>query len=161
MCKEAVDYPSNIGVQSFIPVLKKRELSENENENIKKSKSRLLPKIFKSYKTPAHELMASPVKQGLLAALAGGTGGGLLGYGLGGKDPRVTAAGALAGSTLAGILQYYSRKQQNENIEDLMSRTPENSTYRDILSDPVEQKKRDRQTSMATAAMMANALISR
>ena len=153
LLKKAIE---NVGVQQFVPLSDRREFSDKEKEDIDREKSHLLPKIFKSYKTPAVELLSSPGKQSLLAALLGGglgaAGGALAGmdrglYG-GGEFGTGSAIGAGIGGLglggLAALLTYFGRKQRNEDVEDLMSRLPEGATRREMLSDPVYQRDLDR-----------------
>ena len=149
-------------VQTHLPVNEKRELDKEEERNIRKGSDQWMPKIFKSYKTPAHELLASPMKQALLAGIPFGALGGAVGYGMTagkGHDQYAglgTGIGAVGMGGLAGLISYFSRKAQNENILSLMSRLPKGSTYRDLLSDPVLQADMNRQL-MATQGMGNNA----
>ena len=150
-------YPgmSQHAVYDYAPVSGTRELDDQEKKDVEKGKSRWLPKIFQSYKTRPHEMMASPGKQSLLALL----GGGLLGAGaMGGLTSRATgnpsdsvigaAGGAALGGPLAALLTYFGRRASNEDIEDLMSRVPKGSTKRDILTDPVYQADLNRTAMM-------------
>lgn len=149
--KHAGPYPDmqSVAVQSYAPISGKRKLSPEEDKNVEKGESRWLPKIFKSYSTPSHELLASPLKQALLAALLGGAAGagigGLSTMRRGGEfSPLGAGIGGAIGAVPSGLLGYFGRKQENENLKDLISRLPRGSTYRDILSDPVRQSELDR-----------------
>ena len=148
--------------QEYIPVADKRELGPDEQANIAKGESRWFPKLFSHYGTPAHELMASPGKMGLISAVPGALLGGGLGALLGGRigggrrgsfDPETAMAGAgigaLGGGGLMGVLGGMAQKQENENINDIMSRLPRGATKRDIMSDPAYQ------ADLTRAAMMA------
>lgn len=139
---------SNIGVQSYVPVQKKRKKeSPEEQANIERGLSKWLPKIWQSYSTPAWQMLASPGKQSLLTGLGGGGLGALIGAGLGSKisrrDPGATGVGAGigggAGALIAGLLGYFARRQENENILEILKRLPPGATKRDILSDPAYQ----------------------
>ena len=155
LLKKAIE---NVGVQQFVPLSERREFSDKEKGDIAREKSHLFPKIFKSYKTPAVELLSSPGKQSLLAALLGGglgaAGGAIAGMDQGGRlggRPRFgigSAIGAGIGGLglggLSALLTYFGRKQRNEDVEDLMSRLPEGATHREMLSDPVYQRDLDR-----------------
>ena len=136
------------GAQAFVPNMDKRELAEDEQAAVDKGKKRWLPKIFQSYATPMPEMMASPRKQALIAALLGG-GLGALGGGVGGMkldDGQMginTGLGAGIfgglGAAALGLPVYFGRKAENENIEDIMKRGPENGTKRDMLADSAVQ----------------------
>lgn len=152
---------AQISTQQYFPVQGKRDLSSEEQGQVEGSKSNLIPKLFVSRKTPIHEMMASPGKQALLAALLGGglgaAGGGVMGAGMGGAPGGVLGAGigGLGLGGLAALMQYYSRKQQNENLEDAMTRLPEGATYRDFMSDPTEQASANRANDLMAARLMA------
>lgn len=59
----------------------------------------------------------------------------------------------MAGLLLFGTLGFINRRQSNENILDLMSRLPEASTKRDLLSDPVYQADLQRKAAAQRANM--------
>ena len=135
--------------QQYMPVGGRRKLTEEEQANVAKGKNQWFPKIFQSYGTPAHKMMASPVKNGLLAALLPALGGGVLGaVSQSNQGGARQALGGLAGAALFGaptaLMMGLKRKAENEGIEDIMTRSPENATKRDILSDAVVQKDEDR-----------------
>lgn len=152
----------------YAPIIDRREFTDAELDQIAESSDRLLPKIWQSNRTPAHKLLASPSKQGLLAALAAGSlgaaGGGLMGASLGRQEPSlrgglIGAAGVGSLSALVGgLLQYYSRKQQNEDITELMRRLPPNANVRDLKSDPAYQADLNRKYQAQQMAAITNAL---
>lgn len=144
------DYDATqLALQQYLPARARRKLTDDEQAAIEKETSHLLPRIFKSYGTPLPEMMASPSKQALLAALllggAGALGGGMLGSGIGGARGAGIGAGlgGLGAGTLAALTAYFSRKAENEGIREMMTRLPEGATRRDYLSDPAVQKDRD------------------
>jgi hypothetical protein len=155
-----------LGVQQYAPLGPGRDFSEEEEKSISEEKTHWLPKIFQSYQTPIPELLASPGKQSVGAGLLGGGLGALLGGAAGASmqgggqaglpDGYRMAAGAAAGGLgLGGImalLQYYTRKKKNEDIEELMRRLPEGAVRRDMLADPVYQKDLDRKSQAAERA---------
>lgn len=144
----------NYGIQRYLPILDKRELTKPEKIDVQKGLSQWFPPFGAGYSTPITQLLASPIKNAVLL-------GGIMG-GLAAAIPlmRVTAAiavkkspqvpllcMAVLGSLLGGIgsaIGYFRRRQQNENILDLMQRLPPNATKRDMLSDPVYQADLDR-----------------
>lgn len=144
----------NYGIQRYLPILSKRELTKPEKKDIQHGLNQWFPRVGAGYSTPITQLLASPIKNSVLL-------GGILG-GLAAAMPliRVTAAiaaskplrvpllcAAVLGSVLGGIgsiLGYFRRRQQNENILELMQRLPPNATKRDMLSDPVYQADLDR-----------------
>lgn len=142
---------TGVSHQQFLPVGERRELTETEQSNVAAGRQQWLPKIFKSYATPAHKLLASPGKSALLAGLAaggvGGLYGGAAGHAISQGSGIGSAGGALAGAALAGIpaaaLAYFARNAKNEDIEETMRRSRENPTYRDIQSDPLVQRNRE------------------
>ena len=146
-------YPDmhSLAAQQYAPIQGRREFSPEELEVIERDKSRFLPKIWQSYQTPASRMLASPGKQtlgvGLGAGAIGAGAGGLLGARFFENSPYSVPVGATLGGLgvggLAALLTYFSRKQSNENIEEIMRRLPPGATRRDILSDAVYQKDRD------------------
>lgn len=168
-------YPGfhSLATQQYAPIQGRRELGPEEEEEIAAGKSRWIPKIFKSYSTPASELMSSPGKGALMAGgIGGGVGalvGGMFGARMQGGGQAVLpdgfrpAAGAAIGGLglggLAALLEYYSRNKRNEDIEELMRRLPPGATRRDLLSDPAYQKDREmaqsRSNNQALIAAMA------
>jgi hypothetical protein len=149
----------NVGFQEYLPVQDQRELSETEKKRIEKAQSNWFPKIFESYQTPLPQMMSSPGRAAILAGLLGGTAGagmgGLAGAAFGSEAGR-PGLGAGIGAGLGGLglggltalTAYFGRRQENEDLEDLMTRLPEGATKRDMLSDPVVQKDLERQIFM-------------
>jgi hypothetical protein len=170
-------YPGYHGIaaQQYAPVMGRREFGLDEKKEIEAGKSRWFPKLFKSYATPASQLMASPGRQALMAGIPAGVVGAMLGAGVGGSmqgggqgllsDAARPAAGAAIGGLgiggLAALLTYLTRNQRNEDVEEIMRRLPPHPTRRDILSDSVYQKDQDRRDSRINNAALAGALASR
>lgn len=128
----------NYGMQQYLPIMDKRDLEKPEQKDIKKNLSNWWSKIGAGYSTPIAELLASPTKSAILSAI----GTGLLGAVLGVVMVRKAFAaviGGLIGMALGGFTGFINRRQQNENILDLMRRFPEGATKRDLLADPVYQ----------------------
>lgn len=163
-------YPlGQFGIQHYLPVYEKRDLTPEEKKEIERGLRKWLPKIFVSYGTPVSELMSSPNKLGLLAGLGtfGLTSPLALGLALGyggkeGVDATIPAIAGVGGSALlsllVGLLARYSRKARNEDLIDLMKRMPagQMATYRDILADPIEQRRNfvaQNMANMATAGV--------
>jgi hypothetical protein len=154
-----------VGLQEYLPVQKKRPLSEKEEESVEREQTHWFPRIFESYGMPLQERMASPGKQGLLHALLGGGLGAAIGKGgagvahdiFGGDKGTMMAAGiplgALLGATAMGIPAYFRRRARNEGTREMMSRLPEGATLRDLLSDPAYQRDKTRQHQANLAAM--------
>jgi len=137
-------------MQQFMPIQNRRNFSAAEQDDIRAGKDRWLPKIFQSYGTPATQMMSSPLKGGVLTGLGITGAGALLGALLSAKGGN-PYAGAMGGAALgagfgvpAGLMTYLGRRQNNENIEELLRRLPSGATKRDILADPVYQKDLDR-----------------
>ncbi len=128
----------NHGVQQYLPIAERRELDPQEDVNIRKGLQRWWPKIGAGYATPMHELLADPFKSATLSGLLLGVLAGITGLFM--QPRRVFAlAGLIVGSLVGAFTGYINRRQQNENILDLMSRFPQGATKRDMLSDPVYQ----------------------
>lgn len=138
----------NYGVQNYLPIAETRSLAPEERAEVQRGLSQWWPKIGAGYSTPMSELLASPAKSGILnAGLIGGLGGL---FGLATKHSAFAAIGAGIGALIGGISGFINRRQQNENIIDLLRRFPEGATKRDMLSDPVYQSDLNR-ASMAQA----------
>lgn len=167
---------------SHMPVGKKRELTPAEQAAVDEGQGKWFGKVFPSYSTPIPELMSSPLKGGLMSAVPGGlvgaVGGGLLGASLPalmdghtvvggpyGAPPSGTGAalgaalGGLAGGGATGLLGYFGRRQNNENLEDLMKRLPPDATRRDLLSDPAYQSDADRAEMAASTGSLGRAML--
>jgi hypothetical protein len=84
---------------------------------------------------------------GLLGALGGGVGGGMLGHNLTGGNPLATgigsAAGAVLGGGVLGSREYLTRSANNEGLKDMLQRLRPGATLRDLRSDPIYEKDRD------------------
>lgn len=153
----------NHGVQQYLPISEKRQLDPQEDVNTQKGLKRWWPKIGAGYATPMHELLADPYKSAAISALLLGVLAGLAGLLM---QPRrlFAMAGIILGSFIGAFSGYINRRQQNENILDLMQRFPQGATKRDMLSDPVYQSDLNR-AAMARASsggggdMLAGALI--
>jgi len=133
-----------------------REFDADETAQIDQGKSRLLPKIFQSYATPIPEMMASPAKQGVGAGILGGLGGAALGAHLGGGTGA--AIGGLGGAGITGALAYLSRKANNEDLEEIMRRSPKGANRHDYLADSVVNNDLNRDTTMGAAGIMAGGM---
>lgn len=122
-----------------------RELSPHEEEALEAGKSRWLPRIFQSYGTPIPDLMASPLKTGLIFGLPAGIIGAGLGSAIGGaaSGKNYSSTGALLGGLgaggLAALAAGMDREAKNEGLEELMRRMPEGAAKRDLLADPQYQ----------------------
>lgn len=120
-----------------------REFSEDEERRIRRGKMKMLRGPFASSKAPATKRLASPLLRSLLAGGTIGLAGSLYGSLLGGASGGVPGAnkGALVGGALAGIpaglLAYMRNRQENEDIEDALSRLPEGATIRDLEREPL------------------------
>jgi hypothetical protein len=140
--------------QSYMPTHARREFTPEEEAALRKGKKQLIPKIFQSYATPLPKLMASPVKQGLGTGLAaGGLAGGASSL-VGVSPGTALLLAALVGGPV-GLTTYFNRKMKNEDIEELMRRSPVGATKRDMLSDPVLQAEKQRTHDMQRAMVMA------
>ncbi len=141
----------NIGTQAYLPVMEKHDLEKPEQKKIDQGLNRWWPKIGAGYSTAIPELLASPGKSATLSAV----GTGITGAGLGlmaCKNAIGASIGGLLGMALGGITGFINRRQQNENILDLMQRLPQGATKRDLLSDPVYQADLARQAATRSNA---------
>ena len=155
------DKGSTLAFQQYLPLGKRREFTKDEEEEIANKSKRLFPKIWRSNQTPLTDLVASPGKSGLVAALSAPLAGAALGAAFDNDaiDNRAlqAAIGAGAGllaSPILGALGYYSRRQQNENVAEHLRRLPVGATIRDMKSDPVYQ--REQSNLLQAAANNAN-----
>lgn len=158
----------NHGVQQYLPVAEKRSLDLEEGKDIQQGLHRWWPKIGAGYATPMTELMADPAKSATLGAVGTGAVAAVLG-GMMLHSARAVGAGIglVGGGVLGGITSFINRRQQNENIADLMRRLPPGATKRDMMSDPVYQSDLNRQAErrsnssmmgdFATMALMSSA----
>lgn len=96
-----------------------------------------MPRLVRTDATPLIELLASPGKQGLLGALAGGAGGAALTHFLGPKlglpqpAPEALLAGGGLGALLGGFSAYGHRRRANDKVTDALRRTPPGATLYD------------------------------
>lgn len=152
---------AGIGAQQYLPIHTKRELSPQEIKEVEEAKSRILPVFFPS----DSDSMSTQINSPLLRTLLYGGGGALAGGALGsriGNSPTATAIGAGVGALLGGGLGFFSKQQENRNVEDAMTRLPEGATtLRDMESDPVHQARRERASARDNAIMMASMLARR
>ena len=134
----------NYGVQSYLPINEKRELDKSEEKEIKKNLRNIWPKIGAGYSTPIPELLASPIWSAIGGAIVTGLSIGLLSaICCFRKALPLFIGGSAIGAIFGAFTGFISRREQNENILDIMKRLPPNSTKRDLLSDPVYQKDRE------------------
>lgn len=143
----------SLAFQQFAPIAKRRNFSPAEQEDIAAGESKIIPKIWQSYETPMYQLLASPAKTGIMSSVPGALAGGALGYLAGGREGA--GIGAVGGGALTGFLGYFSRRQRNENIKELMRRLPPHATKRDMLSDPAYQADVERQHQLMLAKLQA------
>lgn len=147
--KESKPYPNmkQHAHYMYAPLGDRRELTSKEQADIEEGQTNWMPEVFQSYGTEPKNMMASPGKQALLAALLGGASGAVAG-GLYGAPLDASGSGALIGGALgavpAGVLAYLRRKAMNRDIVELMRRSPPGAVKRDLVADPVYQKDQDR-----------------
>jgi hypothetical protein len=146
-----------VNAQRYSPQMAKREFSPSEREDIEEGQSRAMPTIFQNYGTPVSEMMASPLKQSLIAGVPAALLGAVAGHALGGKNPGLGAAiGGLGAGGVAGLARYFGQQNTNEGLEELMRRLPEGATKRDLLADPAYQADLDRRNELRAARMSYN-----
>lgn len=172
---EALPHPGYMGhsMQSYLPVHERREFTPEEAAMIEQAQRKLIPKIFTSLKDSPSVEMSSPGATGLATGGVGALLGALAGAGLGssvykskhplqrGANPGTalgSVLGALLGGGGAGAIGYHARKAKNEDLEEMMSRLPQNATRRDMMADPVYQAERERAVSSRNTAALAAAL---
>lgn len=129
----------NLAHQNFMAQGDKRNFSASEAQQIEQAKSKLLPKFFSSYKDPIHSQMYSPAIPATLMGLLGAGAGGVVGSSLTDGNGIGMGLGALVGGGLGGAMGYFGRKAGNEDLEEQMSRLPQNATLRDYYADPLYQ----------------------
>ena len=147
------DAPS-VNIQNFAPQLRKREFSREELADIEAGKDRWLPDILQNYGTPVTNMLASPLKTGLISAVPGALGGAVIGGGLGQNSGLGSLLGALAGAGITGTAGYLYRQNKNDGLIDMLGRLPEQATQRDLLSDPAYQADLDRKLALTRLAQM-------
>jgi hypothetical protein len=139
----------------------RRPFSPEEQQLIDQGESNWFPSFFQSYSTPAHDMLASPGKQGLMTGLLGGAAGagagGLIGKAFG--HPALGAAvGGLGVGGLAGLLRYASRNQENDNLKELIRRGGPDATKYDLMTDKVYGADLDRANRLQQAQLIAGTL---
>jgi len=146
----------SIGLQSYMPLQKRRKFTKTEEQQIDEHSNSLLPKIWRSKQTPLYELLASPEKTGIGVVGAGAMLGGGVGS-LGGTKGSIVGSGiGAAAATIPAILAYYRRKQLNEDIMEQLRRLPEGATMRDMEADPAYQADLNRDAQIEAMMDMAN-----
>lgn len=136
----------NQGVQQYLPVNEKRNLTPQEMAAVEKGLKQWWPQMFPHYGTPVSDLLASPAKSGALA----GAGGALASVLIAAMHvPHLLIPIGLIAGLLSGGLGYFIRKQSNGDRLDLLRRLPAGATRRDMLSDPVEQARMNRASMVA------------
>ncbi|MCB9654040.1 MAG: hypothetical protein H6729_07935 [Deltaproteobacteria bacterium] len=154
--------PRTYAIQNYMPPQTRRELTASEIAQIDQKLDQLIPKINPGYSTPIPDMLASPKKQAF-ALTAVGTALGLVVGVLVPSGARTTRAlSALVGAAVGagggaclGTVQYFSRRERNENYIDIMRRLPEGATRRDMLSDPAIQADLNRETALQAATVIA------
>lgn len=120
----------------------KRQLTDQELQEIAEAKSNIFPKLFPQDYDPVSSMMSSPewagVGTGALGAL--GLGGlGALGASMTNRNPLLYSAIAAAlGGLGGGLYGYLSKKRRNAELEDIMEDLPVGGDIGDIeiYSDP-------------------------
>jgi len=139
----------NYGMQQYLPIMDKRDLEKPEDKSVDKNLHNWWPKIGAGYATPIPELMASPGKSAILSglgtALIGGLGGLMIA-----RHSVGLALGGLIGGAIGAVGGFINRRQQNENLTEIMKHLPPEATKRDLLSDPVYQKDRELAATKST-----------
>ncbi len=146
----------NVGVQQYIPVGHKRDFNTEEQASINKGLKRWWPALIQHYGTPVPQMLASPVKVGILSGLGVGAVGAVVGILGGGTLIGVLAA---AGLLLGGITGYMNQERQNGTLIELMRHFPHGATKRDLLSDAAYQKDQDRKVAAASGGNNAGSTI--
>lgn len=166
--KRASQLHSDFGVQQYMPLGKRRDLTEEEEEEVDKAKKKILPRIFDSDQDPISADMASPGWAagggGALGGLAGAMLGSAMGITIGGPKRNATMQGGMnlggalglgAGGLIGALLAYHARKAENATLEERMRRLPEGANRRDMKSDPVVQAEMNRAATLAAARIQA------
>jgi len=115
-----------------------RPLRADEQSDVDRSSSRVMPDLIWGAGTPLHRTMASPVAgAGIYGTLGAGLGA-AAGAGIGslaGSPAQGAAIGAGIGGLAGGAAGYQTRARWNEDTADLMRRLPAGATYRDMQAD--------------------------
>jgi hypothetical protein len=147
--------------QQYMGQSPRRELSNTEQNLVDSRKSSLLPKIFQSLSDSPAVKMYNPMtdatlKGGLGAGIGGLAGGALAGMsGDASGDHTKAILGALLGGGIGGALGYGKRNAKNNDIEETMRHSPENSTLRHYYADPLVQKGQDREHEKMLAQLQS------
>jgi len=162
----AYDGYQGIAAQTYLPVQKKRDLTDDEQKIIEEKSKKVFRGPFASEGDLIAERMADPKKRvALMAALltiGAGSYGALLGAATG-DISNVKTGGLIGAATGLGIgaltspLVYLGERKRNKDIEDRMKRLPEGATLRDMMSDPAVQAQENR-NNLTNAALLAGYL---
>jgi hypothetical protein len=154
----------NHGMQNYLPISEKRPLLPEEEMQIQKGLKQWWPKIGAGYATPMPRLLADPAKSATLTALGLGLFGAAMSLYVRTRA-HFALAGFVLGAVIGAISGYINRRQQNENIIDLIQRFQPGATKRDMLSDPVIQSELNRKATaqsgggdLFTAMLLSSAL---
>ena len=155
----------NYGVQQYLPIMEKRDLGNLDDEAVQEHLHHWLPRIRAGYSTPLPELLASPGKSAIISIIGTGLFSSIMGAlwtVAFGKTAIGATIGGVLGLGLGAYAGFFNRRQQNENILDIMKRLPEGATKRDLLSDPVYQSGLNRAAMVRASrnnTMMTDALM--
>jgi hypothetical protein len=161
MNKSAYTSYSNHNIQSLMPLMPRRQLNAEEQQNVDTAKQQWLPKIFRDLSDDPSVQMADPKRQALLWGVGTGLPTALLASAASASDPRSSlvgnaATGAITGLGVGGftaLLAYLARRQKNADIEETMRRLPEGATLRDFEADPIMSERRRYQQMRNLAAL--------
>ena len=123
-------------MSKLIPLTGERRehFTPEEDKQISEAENQWIEPPIQTDATPMSSLLASPGKQGLLGALAGGGLGAAAGGGLGyllGHPGMGAAIGGGAGALLGGGHQAEKRWHRNEHMKEMMRRLEPGATKRD------------------------------
>ncbi len=120
-------------------------------------KDRWLPRLFPGEHTPARELLADPLRSGILSSLLGAGLGGLAGHYGGRAVGADTLKSTLGGAGLGGVagfgLGLAHRQNKNDEIMDKMRRLAPGATVGEM-----DKLGRDVSAGQAAGATLGNAL---
>lgn len=164
---------SGVSFQQYLPTQARRELSEDEKQEIERARGGWIEPVIRTSATSLSRLQASPRKQALIGILIGGGAGALVGGAVGARmkpgdaqDAEIdmknigigAGVGAGLGGTLGGILFYLARRKRNEEMEEMLRRSLPGATLRDYMADPVVQANMERASRMAASQSHAGIL---
>lgn len=145
----------NYGAQQYLPVNNKRKLTEPEQADIQAGLHQWTPRWGAGYSTPMTKLLGDPTKGAVILGGFMGAIGAIPGIivalvnrtvkeaseksELAGLAAMLVAIGGIFMATVGATLGYFGRRQENENILDILPRYAPGATKRDLLSDPVYQ----------------------